>query len=98
MDDMGYKEAVVQGVYGEALDTMMQDAHDCAESVALLDVLVRMCHRAQLDVARRDGKLEYASLYVSDILTVMGRGDCYEAVKICKEKAEEKAEEKEDEA
>ena len=90
MEDMGYKEQPMQGVFGEALDTMIQDAHDCAESVALLDVLVRMCHRAQLDAAQRDGKLECASLYVSDILTVIGRGDSCEAVRIAKEKAEEK--------
>ena len=90
MDDMGYKDETVQGVYGEALDTMMQEARDCAESEALLGVLERMCHRAQLDVARRDGRLEYVSLYVSDILTVMGREDSYEAVRIAKEKAEEK--------
>lgn len=93
MGDMGYKEQPVQGVFGEALDTMMRDAHDCADSVALLGVLERMCHRAQLDVARRDGKLERASLYVSDILTVMGLADSYEAVRIAKEKAEEKEDE-----
>lgn len=89
MGDMGYKEQPMQGVFGEAIDAMMKDVHNCAESVALLDVLVRMCHRAQLDVARRDGKLEYASLYVSDILTVMGRGDSYEALRIAKEKGAE---------
>ena len=90
MDDMGYKDETVQGVYGEALDTMIQEVRDGAESMAVLDMLARMCHRAQLDVARRDGKLEYASLYVSDILTVMGRDDSYEAVRIAEEKVKEK--------
>lgn len=90
MEDMGYKEAAVQGVYGEALDTMIQEVRDAAESMAVLDVLERMCHRAQLDVARCGGRLEYVSLYVSDILIVMGREDSYEAVRIAKEKAEEK--------
>ena len=90
MGDMGYKEAAVQGVYGEALDTMMQEVRDGAESMAVLDVLERMCRRAQLEAAKRVGTFEYASLSVSDILAVMGRPDCYEAVRICKEKAEEK--------
>lgn len=90
MRDMGYKELPAQGVYGDALDTMMQEARDSAESGAILDVLERMCHRAQLDVAKSGGKLEHASLYVTDILTVMGRADGYEAVRIAEEKAAEK--------
>nr|DAO96113.1 MAG TPA: hypothetical protein [Caudoviricetes sp.] len=90
MGDMGYKEDAVQGVYGEALDTMMQEVRDGAESMAMLDVLERMCRRAQLEAAKRVGTFEFASLSVSDILAVMGRPDCYEAVRICKEKAEEK--------
>lgn len=90
MGDMGYKEAAVQGVYGKALDTMMQEVRDGAESMAVLDVLERMCRKEQLREARHIGTLEFASLSVSDILAVMGRPDCYEAVMICKEKAEEK--------
>lgn len=90
MEDMGYKEAAVQGVYGEALDTMIQEVRDAAESMAVLDVLERMCRKAQLETAKRAGSFEFASLSVSDILAVMGRPDCYEAVMICKEKAEEK--------
>ena len=90
MEDMGYKEAAVQGVYGEALDTMIQEVRDAAESMAVLDVLERMCRKAQLETAKRAGSFEFASLSVSDILAVMGRPDCYEAVMICKEKAEAK--------
>ena len=90
MEDMGYKDETVQGVYGEALDTMIQEVRDGAESMAVLDVLERMCRKEQLREARQVGTLEFASLSVSDILAVMGRPDCYEAVRICKEKAEEK--------
>lgn len=90
MEDMGYKDETVQGVYGEALDTMIQEVRDGAESMAVLDVLERMCRKEQLREARKVGTLEFASLSVSDILAVMGRPDCYEAVSICKEKAEEK--------
>ena len=90
MGDMGYKEAAVQGVYGEALDTMIQEARDAAESMAVLDVLERMCRKEQLRAAQSIGRFDIASLSVSDILAVMGRPDCYEAVRICKEKAEEK--------
>ena len=53
MGDMGYKEAAVQGVYGEALDTMMQEVRDGAESMAVLDVLERMCRKEQLRTAQR---------------------------------------------
>lgn len=90
MEDMGYKDETVQGVYGEALDTMIQEVRDGAESMAVLDVLERMCRKEQPREARQVGTLEFASLSVSDILAVMGRPDCYEAVSICKEKAEEK--------
>lgn len=90
MGDMGYKDETVQGVYGEALDTMIQEARDAAESMAVLDVLERMCRKEQLRAAQSIGTLEFASLSVSDILAVMGRPDRYEAVRICKEKAEEK--------
>lgn len=93
MGDRGYKDAAVQGVYGEALDTMMQEVRDGAESMAMLDILERMCRRAQLEAAKRVGTFEFASLSVSDILAVTGRPDCYEAVRICKEKAEEKEDE-----
>lgn len=85
---MLHEDTVVQGVYGEALDTVLQEARDNAENAALLSVLRRMCHRAQLDVAKRGGEFGYASLYVSDILTVMGSEDSYDAIRIAKEKAE----------
>ena len=39
MGDMGYKDETVQGVYGEALDTMIQEARDAAESIAVLDAV-----------------------------------------------------------
>lgn len=90
MGCMGHEDAMVKGVYGDALDELMSVVADEAELRAEHKVLQRMCHRAQIDVAKRGGDLEYASLYISDILTAMGWEDSYEAVRIAEEKENEK--------
>ena len=90
MGCMGHEDAMVKGVCGDAFDALMSAVSDEAELRAEHKVLLRMCHRAQVDVAKRGGELEYASLYISDILTVMGAANSYEAVKIAEEKAAEK--------
>lgn len=89
MGRMGHEDVVVKGVYGDALDELMSAVSDEAELRAEHKVLQRMCYRAQIDVAKRGGDLEYASLYISDILTAMGWEDSYYAVRIAKEKEAE---------
>lgn len=86
MGCMGHEDTVVQGVYGEALDTMLQEARDNAENVALLNVLVRMCDRQQIRDARGGRDLEFSVLYIEDIRTALCFEECLEARRIAEQR------------
>lgn len=79
------------GIFGEALDTFLQAAQDAQETDTLLRVLERMCDRQQMKDAKAGRSLEFSSLYIDDIRTALGFGECLEARRITGQRAEAEA-------
>ena len=76
------------GIFGEALDTLLQAAQDAQEADTLLRVLQRMCDRQQIMDAKDGRSIEFSFLHIEEIRTALGFGKCLEAKRIAEQRAE----------